>query len=120
MRLPIWGRLLLVVFGGVVVLAGVVGWALETEYGGSGPESVMEIDGDTVRIYEFDEQGPLDSEGHVVQVLVFEGSQAEADAITQTQAEDRNYLVPALIIAVGAVIVIVALIPARKTQMATD
>ncbi len=119
MRLPIWGRLLLVVFGSVVVLAGVVGWALETEYGGSGPESFMEIDGNTVRVYEFDEQGPLDSEGHVVRVLVFEGSQSEADEFTKTEAEDRNYLVPALIIAVGAVIVIAALIPARSIQTTT-
>ncbi len=54
----------------------------------------------SVRIYEFDEQGPLDSEGHVIRVLVFEGSQAEADEFTETEAEDRNYLVPALIIAV--------------------
>lgn len=58
-----------------------------------------EIDGNTVRIYEFDEQGPLDSEGHVVRALVLEGSQAEADELTETDAEDRNYLVPALIIA---------------------
>jgi hypothetical protein len=114
-RLLTWGRLLLVAFGSVVVLAGVVGWALETEYGGSGPESFIEIDGYTVRIYEFDEQGPLDSEGHVVWVLVFEGSQAEADEFTETDAEDRHYLVPALIIAVGAIIVIAA----RSTQTTT-
>ena len=43
-----------------------------------------------------------------------------AAGFTAPQAEDRNYLVPALIIAVGAVIVIVALIPARKTQMTTE
>jgi hypothetical protein len=101
-------------------LAGVVGWVLETEYGGSGPESFMEFDGDTVRIYEIDEQGPLDSEGHSARVLVFEGSQAEADAFAETEAEDRNYLVPILIIAFGAVIVIVALIPGRKTRTTTD
>lgn len=83
----------------MVVLAGVVGWVLETGYGESVPESFMEIDGNTVRIYEFDEQGPLDSEGHVVRALVLEGSQAEADELTETDAEDRNYLVPALIIA---------------------
>ncbi len=73
----------------------------------------------SVRIYEFDEQGPLDSEGHVIRVLVFEGSQAEADEFTETEAEDRNYLVPVLIIAVGAVIVIAALIPARSIQTTT-
>ena len=106
-------RMLLVVFGGVVVLAGVVGWSVENTSGGAGPgpELITEIDGDTVRIYEFNEHGPLDNEGRPVQSLVFEGSQAEADAfMSEPQAEDRNYLVPALIMAVGAVIVIVALI----------
>ena len=36
-------RPLLVVFGGVVVMAGVLGWALEAEYGGSGPQSFIVI-----------------------------------------------------------------------------
>ncbi len=114
-------RMLLVVFGGVVVLAGVVAWSVGSPVGGAGldPELITEIDGDTVRIYEFNEHGPFDNEGRPVQSLVFEGSQAEADAfMSEPQAEDRNYLVPALIIAVGAVIVIVALIryPSRSRQ----
>ena len=114
-------RMLLVVFGGVVVLAGAVAWSVGITVGGAGlrPELITEIDGDTVRIYEFNEHGPFDNEGRPVQSLVFEGSQAEADAfMSEPQAEDRNYLVPALIIAVGAVIVIVALIryPRRSRQ----
>ena len=113
-------RMLLVVFGGVVVLAGAVAWSVGSPVGGGAgldPELITEIDGDTVRIYESNEHGPVDSEGRPVQSLVFEGSQAEADAfMSEPQAEDRNYLVPALIIAVGAVIVIVALIRYPRTK----
>lgn len=120
MRLPIWSDVLLVVLSVVVVLVGGVIWALEAEYGGSGSGSVMEFDGDTVRVYEVDEQGPLDSEGHLVQVLVFEGSETEASAFMEAQARDRNYLVPGLIIGVGMLCAMVALIPARKTEMITE
>ena len=112
-------RMLLVVFGGVVVLAGAVAWSVGSPVGDSGldPELITEIDGDTVRIYEFNEHGPVDNERRPVQSLVFEGSQAEADAfMSEPQSEDRNYLVPALIIAVGAVIVIVALIRYPRTK----
>ena len=112
-------RMLLVVFGGVVVLAGAVAWSVGSPVGDSGldPELITEIDGDTVRIYESNEHGPVDNERRPVQSLVFEGSQAEADAfMSEPQSEDRNYLVPALIIAVGAVIVIVALIRYPRTK----
>jgi len=118
-RLPIWGRILLVVSGGVLVLAGALAWSVgEDIFGGSGfdPELITETDGDTVRIYEFYEHG-LDREGQPVRSLVFEGSQEEADAfMAEPQAEDRNNQEPMLMIAVGAVTVIVALIPVRKPR----
>ena len=114
MSLPI--RILVVVLGGVALLVGLVAWGLETEYGGSGPETVMEFDGETAFVYEFSEQGPLDSEGHPVGVLVFEGSQEAANAYTAAETEGKNYLVPGLIVAAGAIAILFGLLAFRATR----
>lgn len=92
-------------------MAGVAGWALETEYGGGGRGGAMEtlLDG-TVRIFEVDEQR-VDEEGHPVETLVFEGSKADAKAWIELHGGDRNYLIPGFFIAAGGLLAIASVLP---------
>jgi hypothetical protein len=111
-RLSRAARVAIGVLGGLVVLVGLVAWSLESEYG-SGLNFSTESDGTVHRVFEVDEQAP-DSEDRFI--VVFEGTEEEASAyIEQRRAEGTNLVIPGLIIGVGVLIVIVALIPIRKT-----
>ncbi len=107
-------RIILAILGLIALFAGVAAWSLETEYGGDSTVGSMEFLSDgTVRVYDVDEQ-VTDAEGHPEKTLVFEGTQEEADAwVAQHQDQGRNYLIPAVIILLGVVLVGSALFPSR-------
>lgn len=112
MRLSRAARVAVGVLGGLVVLVGMVAWSLESEYG-SGLNFATESDGTVHRVFEVDEQAQEPEDRFTV---VFEGTEEEASAyIAQRRAEETNLVIPGLIIGVGALIVIAALIPIRKT-----
>lgn len=107
MRVRTWHRVGVAIFGLMVVLVGLVVWDFTQEYG-SGLNFAMEGAGDSVTVYEVDEQ-------RGVQTPVFQGSGVDALAFTERRrAEETSYLVPALIIGAGVVLVIVAFIPIRQ------
>jgi hypothetical protein len=105
-------RITLGVLGVLTVLVGTAAWSFETEYGGNGPGEIQHLADGTERVYDVSEQ-EVDDHGHPVRTLVFEGTPAEVEAyIEQRRSEGRNYLIPSLIVAVGAVLIIGALLPA--------
>lgn len=107
MRVRTWHRVGVAIFGLLVVLVGLVVWGFTQEYG-SGLNFAMEGVGDSVIVYEVDEQGG-------VQTPVFQGSGVDALAFTERRrAEETSFLVPSLIIGAGAVLVIAAFIPIRQ------
>lgn len=107
-RLSRAARVAVGVLGGLVVLVGLGLWILESEYGSESNFST-ESDGAVHRVIEVDEQAPEPEDRFAV---VFEGTEEEALAyIEQRRAEERNLVIPGLIIGVGAVIIIAALIP---------
>ena len=104
-------RIILAILGVIALVVGVAAWSLETEYGGEGPGSMEMLPDGTVRVYDVDEQ-ITDAEGHPAPVLVFEGTQEEADAwVEQRRSEGRSYLIPVLILSVGAVLGVGAVFP---------
>lgn len=104
-------RITLGILGVLVTVAGLAGWSLETEYGGRGPGEMEMLPDGTVKVYDIDDQH-VDAEGHQLRILVFEGTQEEADAwAEQRRSEGRSYLVPALIIAGGAAMLTGAVFP---------
>jgi len=101
------------VLGGLVVLVGLGVWSLESEYG-SGLNFSTESDGTVHRVFEVDEQAPEPEDRFTV---VFEGTEEEALAyIEQRRADGTNLVFPGLIVGAGALMVIAALIPTRKTR----
>lgn len=113
-------RVVLGILGLIALLVGVAAWGLETEYGGGSTVGSMEFLPDsTVRVYNVDER-VTDVEGPA-QVLVFEGTQEEADAwVAQQEGQGRNYLIPALIILLGVVLVGAAMVPSRPKSVGTS
>jgi hypothetical protein len=107
MLVVIWHRVGVAIFGLLVVLVGLVVWGFTQEYG-SGLNFAMKGVGDSVTVYEVDEQ-------RGVQTPVFQGSGVDALAFTERRrAEETSFLVPSLIIGAGAVLVIAAFIPIRQ------
>lgn len=112
MKLSRATRVAVGVLGGLVVLVGLGVWSLGSEYG-SGLNFSTESDGTIHRVFEVNEQAPETEDRSVV----FEGTEEEASAyIDQRRAEGTNLVIPGPIIGVGALIVITALIPTRKTR----
>jgi hypothetical protein len=106
-------RVVLVLLSLVVAFVGYVAWSIEDEYG-SGTNFAVEHpqDGTTVIVYDVDEQNG--------QTKVFEGSMQEAEAyMEQRRAEGESFVVPGLILALGAVLLIVALLPSRRAKGGT-
>ncbi len=107
-----------IVLGTVGLLVGLVGlalWSLESEYGGKGVGGSETSNGVT-RVFDIDEQS-VDSEGHPVTTIVFEGTEAGANAyIEQRSREGRNYVVPSLTIGVAALLLVGAVVPASKSS----
>jgi hypothetical protein len=116
MKRSLPGRVLFGTLGVLVVSAGLAWWTLETEYGSSLDLDfvVEEGEGDVVRVYEVDE-GSVGPEGNPRAVPVFEGTGDEAREYTaQRRAGGTNHLVPGLVVAAGALVVLAALVPHRK------
>jgi hypothetical protein len=107
------GRIALVVVGLVVLLFGWVS-AISAEYA-SGSNSTMEIHDGTAVVYTVDEQ-VQDSEGHPLQVPVFEGSEREALAYADEQFKDPDPILSDALMIAGVLLIVVALIPIRKTK----
>jgi hypothetical protein len=107
------GRIALVVVGLAILL---VGWvsAISAEYA-SRSNSTMESHGGTAVVYAVDEQ-VQDSEGHPLQVPVFEGTEEEALAYADEQLNDPDLFLPNALMVVGVLLIVVALIPIRKTK----
>ena len=98
----------LVVLGIVLVLAGLFAWSLETNYGSGSNWAIEQYSGGPVRLYSVDEIAGEET-------LVLEGSEEEiAEYIREYEESGRNYLVPALMIGSGALLVIAALIPSLR------
>ena len=106
-------RIGIIVLGLLVGLIGLMAWGLEQEYGGGNNAGSMEIDGDVFTVYEVNEQ-IQDSEGHPMQVEVFSGTEEEAYAYVDSREQNKNFVVPGLIIAAGAGLMLLALIPSRR------
>ena len=110
MAVSMKSRVLIAVVGLLVAFVGWVAWSIEGEYG-SGTPFVVEThqDGSAI-VYDVDEQ-----EG--TRTPVFEGSQQEAVAFMERRrSEGENFLLPALIIVAGALLVVVALVPLRRLR----
>jgi hypothetical protein len=92
------------------------GWvsAISAEYS-SGWNGSMELHGGTAVVYAVDEQ-VQDSEGHPLQVPVFEGTEEEALAYGDAQFKDADLFLPNALMVAGVLLIVVALIPIRKPQ----
>jgi hypothetical protein len=107
-RQSITVRILLILFGVILGTVGYVAFALETEYGG---------DVDRVEYVIAHEAGgsvqalTTDESGH--EVVAFEGTQAEVDAFLERERGSRNYTVPILLLAGGAVTALLGVVPPR-------
>jgi len=105
-------RIILGIIGVLAVVVGMGAWSFETEYGGDGPGEIEHLADGTEKVYDTNDQ-EVDDEGHQLRTLVFEGTPAEVEAYLEArQNEGRNYLIPALIIGAGVVLILAALVPA--------
>lgn len=105
-----------------MVLVGLATWSLETEYGGNAVAGST-FSGDLHRVFDVVE-GEIDVDGHPVTTIVFEGTEAEANAYMERRwREGRNYTIPAVVITGGVVIVLgglVAPLGSRAKRSDTD
>ena len=150
-------RFVTMVFGVFIVLAGLVAWTLEDEYGAgdapggmfeerpdgtvivwdvtpmesldieatdSGRWVVLERDPETnARTVVFTAASDDDAQRFVEQqaTVVFSGTQAEVDEwLAQRDAEYENFWIPGLIIAVGAILIVVPILQAVRAGRPTD
>jgi hypothetical protein len=89
------------------------GWIAAISAGyASNANFTMESHGGTAVVYAVDEQ-VQDSEGHPLQVRVFEGSEQEALAYGDAQLTDPDFSGPHAIMIAGVLLVIVAFVPIR-------
>ena len=95
----------LVLLGVLVLLTGLFLWSIESEYGADLNYTIVIEDG-TATVSE-------ETAGEVAQF----DSNEEAVAYTEEKrAEGANYLLPGLVIAAGAALVVVGLIPYRRAN----
>jgi hypothetical protein len=89
----------------LVLLLGLALWSTEAEYG-SGLNYTIVVEGETATVYE-------ETAGEVAQF----DSNEEAVAYTEEKrAEGANYLIPGLVIAAGAALIVVGLVSVRRTK----
>lgn len=102
-------KVMLVILGLLVVFGGWVAWSIEDVYG-SGTNFLVQTSQDgSVIVYE-------DVDGQGTDEVVFEGSEKEAQAyIEQRRAEGKSFVVPSVVIAVGALLVVGALVAPRRS-----
>ena len=103
---PAARRIGLIAIGAIMVLAGMVAWGWETEYG-YGHGFSVEVIGDQATVYDTDEDAD--------NVVVFEGTKAEADAyVDEQRTSGRNYTVSVLILTAGGALLLVGVRPRKK------
>ena len=106
-------RGLIAVLGLVVAFVGLVAWSIEGEYGSGTNFLIQTHQGGPAIVYDVDEE-----EGTRTQV--FEGSPREALAyMERRRSEGENFLIPTLVIAAGAVLVMLALVPLGRPRKHT-
>lgn len=99
-------RVVLGLVGVPLILAGLVGWALEQEYGGD--EDRKEY------VTSQEASGPVQVHGE--SGVVFEGTQEEVDAWLEEQRGSRNFTAPFLLITGGAVLILAGVAPSPKKR----
>jgi hypothetical protein len=112
-------RIGIIVVGLIIGLVGLAAWSLEQDAGGGWNAGYIEPGpGDMYSVHEFDEnyQGGTEEPATFV---VFTGTADEARAYVDSRSQAKNFVVPGVIIAVGVILVIVALIPSRKNTEQT-
>lgn len=101
-------RIGLIALGIVVVFVGIVAWSIEDTYGHGLDFSTRPADGQ-VAVYE----------ASAGEEPVFSGSPEEAfEYMDERRATGKSFVVPALIIAAGAILVIVGAIAGRWAERA--
>lgn len=105
------GRVGLVVVGLVVVFGGMVAWSFEDEYGSNTNFAVQGPPGGNVVVLAVDEQAGTNTP-------VFEGPEEEGLAyIEQRRSVGKDFLVPGLVIAAGALLVLAALLARSRREL---
>ena len=100
------GRIVLIVLGLVVVLGGVFAWTVEDEYGSGLDFSTRPRDGQTAVF-----------EAQAGDEPVFVGSQDEAsEYMERERAAHESFVLPAVIIAVGAILVLAGALTGRGSR----
>lgn len=103
-------RVLIAVLGLLVAFVGLVAWSIEGEYGSDTNFVVETHHNRPAIVYDVDEQ-------QGTRTPVFEGSKQEALAyIERRRSEGENFLLPGLIIAAGAMLVVLALVPLGRLR----
>ena len=109
MRLSMASKVMLVILGLLVIFGGWVAWTIEDEYGSGTNFKVQTSQDGAVIVYDVDEQG--------TDAMVFEGSEQEAQAyMEQRRAEGKSFVVPGVVIAVGALLLVGALVAPRRSR----
>ena len=106
--------------GLVIGLVGLAAWGLEQDAGGGWNAGSIEGEpGGVYTVHEVDENDQGGPE-ELATIIVFSGTEEEARAYFDSRAQDKNFLVPGLMIAAGAALVIVALILPRKNNKKSE
>ena len=107
---PPWLRIVLVVLGAVVVLAGYVFWGFQDVYGGRDPNlghGVWEHEAATDRVTIYNDQGEV----------VFEGEGlAEAEAWEASQRVPGIFVGPTIVLAIGGFLVVAGIAPSLRQR----
>ncbi|MEN8240088.1 MAG: hypothetical protein ABFR53_12915 [Actinomycetota bacterium] len=102
-------RILLVILGPVMILAGLVGWSLEETYGGDTnvQEYVIEHDAAAGLARVYGENGEMEFEATSIE---------DAEAYVDGQRGQHNYAVPILLIVLGALSIIAGIAPSPRRR----
>lgn len=98
-------RIALAVSGVLVLLLGLALWSTEAEYG-SGLNYTIVVEGETATVFE-------ETAGEVAQ---FDSNEAAVAYTEEKRAEGASYLIPGLVIAAGAALIVVGLVSVRRTK----
>jgi hypothetical protein len=116
MKLSTPKRIAITALGLVIGLAGLAAWGLEQDAGGGWNAGSIEGEpGGVYTVYELDENDQGGTE-EPAKTVVFSGTEEEARAYFDSRTQDKNFIVPGLMIAAGAVLIILAVIPSRKKE----
>jgi hypothetical protein len=119
MKLSTPKRVGIIVFGVVIGLAGITAWGLEQDAGGGWNAGSIEGEpGGAYTVYEVDENDQGGTE-EPVRIVVFSGTEEDARAYFDSRSQKKSFVVPGLMIAAGAALIIVAVVPSRNRDEET-